>query len=148
MVELDTSGAGVRHGRHASQAVPGQANLWLLSDGNLAESDGKRRTRPLSARSPRHAEQLDAFAAELVRARCRLHTDLALCDQCVGERQLDSLGFPSVTVAKGRGRYRLCPDCRKLFSVAEWHGAAVVRENGSTAFGGMCRGCSGEEPAA
>jgi hypothetical protein len=126
--------------------------LWLLSPAKLARSfiarlptvapRGEARLRP---RSPRHAEQLDAFAAELMRARCRLHTDLAVCDQCVGPRQLDSLGFPSVTVAKGRGRYKLCPDCRKLCSIPEWHTVAVRLSSGLTAFRN-CKGCAGAPP--
>lgn len=113
--------------------------MWLLYAANLARSFVSRLpTSPLRARSARHAEQLDAFSRELLSAKCRLHTNAAVCDQCVAPRQLDSLGFPSVTAAGyggdgvPRGRYRLCPTCRKLCSVAEWDSR-----------GGRCKGCAG-----
>ncbi len=73
-----------------------------------AKADGKR----LDAQ--REAER------ELLTARCRHHTDLAVCDQCIPKACLDSLGFPLADVAKSRGRYRLCAGCRKLAEIREW----------------------------
>lgn len=65
-------------------------------------------------------ERQRAFEHELLTAPCRHHMKGAVCDQCVSRHGLDSLGFPNVAVANGRGRYRLCAGCRKLNEISEW----------------------------
>lgn len=145
-------GAGSEVGIHGARRSP-TADSGRKFGVAFARNLPARRSRPpdlrpalaARARSQRHAEQLSAFEHELVTAPCRLHMKGAVCDQCVAPRQLDSLGFPSVSVADGRGRYKLCPDCRKLFAIADWHFGAVLLETGKTAFQGLCKGCAGTD---
>jgi hypothetical protein len=72
------------------------------------------------AKDDRSDRQRDA-ERELLTAPCRHHAKGAVCDQCVSRYGLDSLGFPNVTMANGRGRYRLCEGCSKLRAISEWH---------------------------
>lgn len=92
--------------------------------------------------SPRELARLNEFEAELLRAPCRLHSALAVCDQCVGPKHVDSFGFPKIAVANGRGRYKLCPTCRKLFSIADWNGRAAA----GAPVERTCQGCKGDAP--
>lgn len=81
-----------------------------------------RRPSILELRTKADGKRLDKLREaerELLTARCRHHTDRAVCDQCI-PRCLDSLGFPLADVAGERGRYRLCQGCRKLAEIREW----------------------------
>lgn len=81
-----------------------------------------RTKRPAVARAQdARSERQREYERLLLAAPCRHHMQGAVCDQCVSRHGLDSLGFPNVTVADGRGRYRLCAGCRKLNEIRDWN---------------------------
>jgi hypothetical protein len=81
-----------------------------------------RTKRPAVARAQdARAERQRETERELLTAPCRHHGKGAVCDQCVSRHGLDSLGFPTVAMANGRGRYRLCQGCAKLRDIPEWN---------------------------
>lgn len=91
--------------------------------------------RPAQAQLKRTARELarfEEFERELLRAPCPRHSALAVCDECVGPKALDSFGFPGAVAAKGRGRYRVCQPCGKLQGIGDWNFQAS-----------KCHGCAG-----